>query len=72
MMDRGLRKVTRSFTAKLHYKEPPMHETFGVGDLLLYKREERGHSVFTRQSDPEGAAPFMADSETFKTSTESR
>jgi hypothetical protein len=71
-MEKCLRKVTKSFTAKTHYKEPPVHETFSVGDLLIYRREERGHSVFTRESDPEGAAPFMADSEIFKQSTESR
>ena len=72
MIQKGLRRVTKKFTAQTHYKDPPMLETFGVGELLLYKREERGHSVFTRESDPEGAAPFLADSETFKKSTESR
>ena len=72
MIEKGLRRVTTAFEARGHHQEPSAREMFQVGDLVLYKRDETGHSVFTRESDPEGAAPFLVDSKTFESSTEPR
>lgn len=67
-----LRIVTRSFLAKCYAVVPPRIETIESGERVFYMRNEDGHALFARASDPEGKEPFIVDAATFEANSEFR
>jgi len=61
------RRVTTAFSAKQLHREPLRHESFRIGERLVFLRYQEGHTVFSREREctQPDRAEFIIDNHGF-------